>query len=468
MLQLFSSASWRSCYLHRLTPFVTTKCTVLILRTQPGLPRLLHTRFHVSIGRHGSHQFTGHSVMSKAAKSARVGSSPLRKRAGVAPIRLLALGTAATSLWGLANASTSLPSSSTGEVCLDETAACYDSPSCWDCVAQFEEDSLGFCQERYPVLADAGASDCDKFSALFCCSFDVSDLDCAADAVTVDYMRCGLEESGCTFSESVCFSAGGAPNRAAVPDDPVPATPAPIAADDPPTTPPIAIPSPTPIPSLPPTGIPPSPPSFSPIDPKSSPPSDISVVETEPPTLSPTAAPVRPLTTAPVPPLTTTPVLPPTAAPVFPPTQAPVLPSTLAPTSLSTIAPDADTASPTANPTASPKATQTSSPIAMATVAPSSSSSSSSSSSATSSDSGVRGIGLTPAPVAAGVDDDQDDGDVSSVSSSSEPSDTTIVGAAATANGSAAGVLSRRTGMSVTLFGCCVGLVGAWATAALG
>lgn len=57
MFQLFSSASWRSCYLHRLTPFVTTKCT--ILRTQPGLLHLLHTRFHVSIGRHGSHQIHG-------------------------------------------------------------------------------------------------------------------------------------------------------------------------------------------------------------------------------------------------------------------------------------------------------------------------------------------------------------------------------------------------------------------------
>ncbi|CAM9261411.1 unnamed protein product, partial [Scytosiphon promiscuus] len=62
-------------------------------------------------------------------------------------IRLFLLATTATNLLQVVRASTSLPSSSS-ELCPGETGACYDSPLCWACVAQFSEDSSDFCRER--------------------------------------------------------------------------------------------------------------------------------------------------------------------------------------------------------------------------------------------------------------------------------------------------------------------------------
>lgn len=114
----------------------------------------------------------------------------------------------------VASASTSLPSSS--ELCPDETAACYESTLCWDCVAQFE-DSSEYCEDRYPVLAAEGDDGCEAVSALYCCSFDASGQDCLDDTVTVDYFRCGvLEGSGCDLSDSPC---GGSSSSTTSPDD---------------------------------------------------------------------------------------------------------------------------------------------------------------------------------------------------------------------------------------------------------
>ncbi|CAM9261486.1 unnamed protein product, partial [Scytosiphon promiscuus] len=106
------------------------------------------------------------------------------------------------------SSSTSLPSSSS-DLCLDETAACYDSDFCWDCVAQFSDDNLDYCQELYPTLADSASDDCDVAFAQFCCSFDVSGQDCSGDTVTMDLLQCSLEESGCTFSDSSCSGGSG-------------------------------------------------------------------------------------------------------------------------------------------------------------------------------------------------------------------------------------------------------------------
>ncbi|CBN75136.1 expressed unknown protein [Ectocarpus siliculosus] len=114
----------------------------------------------------------------------------------------------------LASASTTLPSSS--ELCPDETAACYESTLCWDCVAQFE-DSSEYCEDRFPVLAAEDDDGCEAASALYCCSFDASGQDCLDDTVTVDYFRCGvLEGSGCDLSDSPC---GGSSSSTTSPDD---------------------------------------------------------------------------------------------------------------------------------------------------------------------------------------------------------------------------------------------------------
>ncbi|CAB1119298.1 unnamed protein product [Ectocarpus sp. CCAP 1310/34] len=114
----------------------------------------------------------------------------------------------------LASASTSLPSSS--ELCPDETAACYESTLCWDCVAQFE-DSSEYCEDRYPVLAAEDDDGCEAATALYCCSFDASGEDCLDDTVTVDYFRCSVVEvSGCDLSDSPC---GGSSSSTTSPDD---------------------------------------------------------------------------------------------------------------------------------------------------------------------------------------------------------------------------------------------------------
>ncbi|CAM9948483.1 unnamed protein product, partial [Ascophyllum nodosum] len=82
-----------------------------------------------------------------------------------------------------ASATTSTPSSST-EICLLESAICFDAGVCWDCVAQLVD--AADCAERYPVLADEGASNCEVGAAMLCCSFDASVEDCLGDAVTMD------------------------------------------------------------------------------------------------------------------------------------------------------------------------------------------------------------------------------------------------------------------------------------------
>lgn len=147
------------------------------------------------------------------------------------PLRLiLVFAAAAAALSRLVSASTSVPSSSS-ELCLDETAACFDSPFCWDCVAQFA-DSSDFCGDLYPVLVvDAGtgaADECEIASALYCCSFDASGQDCLGDEVTTDFFRCGLlEGSGCVLSDSPCSGGSGVSDGS----DGVPATtPAPAPA----------------------------------------------------------------------------------------------------------------------------------------------------------------------------------------------------------------------------------------------
>lgn len=179
------------------------------------------------------------------------------KRARELPLRLvLVYATMATTLLRLASASTSLPSSSS-ELCPDETAACYDSPFCWDCVAQFA-DSSDFCEELYPVLAvDAGTGatdECEIASALYCCSFDASGQDCVGDAVTMDYFRCGLlEESGCALSDPPCSGTSDttlspvSPAPATAPSDSTlsPVTPAPATAPDDSQTAPSASPATT-------------------------------------------------------------------------------------------------------------------------------------------------------------------------------------------------------------------------------
>lgn len=162
------------------------------------------------------------------------------KRARAPAIRLVLLyaNTVTAVLLRLVGASTSLPSSSS-ELCPDETAACYDSPFCWDCVAQFA-DSPNFCEELYPVLAvDAGAGaadECEIASALHCCSFDASGQDCLGDAVTVDFFRCGLlEGSGCALSDPPCSGVSGTTLSSGT--DVSPPTPAPAPAVLPPTAP---------------------------------------------------------------------------------------------------------------------------------------------------------------------------------------------------------------------------------------
>lgn len=169
-----------------------------------------------------------------------------RARARSLPFVLACANTAAV-LVRLVGASTSLPSSSS-ELCPDETAACFDSPFCWDCVAQFA-DSSGFCEDLYPVLAvNAGTEltdECEVASALYCCSFDASGQDCTGDAVTMDFFRCGLlEEYGCVLSDSPC--SGGSDSTLSSGTSVGPATPAPAPDDsqNAPTTPPPTI-SPT-------------------------------------------------------------------------------------------------------------------------------------------------------------------------------------------------------------------------------
>ena len=116
------------------------------------------------------------------------------------------------------SATTSTPSSST-EICLLESATCYDAGLCWDCVAQFVD--AADCAEQYPVLADDGASECEVGAAMLCCSFDASVEDCLGDAVTMDYFQCGLDESGCSPSDSPC-SGDDSPAVAPTPTSPNP------------------------------------------------------------------------------------------------------------------------------------------------------------------------------------------------------------------------------------------------------
>ena len=176
------------------------------------------------------------------------------KRARAPPLRsVLVHATTAAVFLRLVSASTSLPSSSTGDVCPDETAACFDSPFCWDCVAQFA-DSSDFCEDLYPVLAveaGTGATDeCEIASALYCCSFDASGQDCLGDEVTMEFFRCGLlEESGCVLSDSPCSGVSDgtliglwtpAPTPAAFPPTAPPTAPFATAPDDSQDAPPAA------------------------------------------------------------------------------------------------------------------------------------------------------------------------------------------------------------------------------------
>lgn len=217
-----------------------------------------------------------------------------KKRRAAAPLKarvanLFLVINASTNLLHVAHASTSLPSSSS-EACVDETAACYDSALCWDCVAQFAEDGADSCGERYPAMTNSGASDCDVASALFCCSFYVSGQDCLGDAVTMDFFRCGLEESGCTLSESDC-SAGDS--------NPTPSTSDYVLAALPTSTP--VSPSPTPTPATRRSALP----TVSPTDPQTQSPivsftPASSVASTSSPTASPTAtAPLAAQTSSP-------------------------------------------------------------------------------------------------------------------------------------------------------------------------
>jgi len=201
-----------------------------------------------------------------------------KKRERASPLRLFLLASAASTLLDLASASTSLPSSSSSDFCPGETAACYDSPFCWDCVAQFADgpDACG---------ADAGSSECDALAALYCCSFELSGQDCLGDAVTMDYFRCGLlEGSGCAMSDPPCSgTSSGSPTTPTSSSDAVPApsssTVAPLDASLRPTPyAPTTVPETTP----------------SPVDPAGSPPTPASSSEgsqTPPPSTPPTTAP---------------------------------------------------------------------------------------------------------------------------------------------------------------------------------
>eukprot|EP00752_Nemacystus_decipiens_P006911 g6205.t1 len=168
---------------------------------------------------------------------------PRTGRTRATPLRLIFLHTTtAAVLLRLVSATTSVPSSSS-EVCPDETAACYDSPFCWDCVAQFA-DSSDFCGDLYPVLAvDAGTGgtdECEVASALYCCSFDASGQDCLGDEVTMDFFRCGLlEESGCVLSESPCSGVSDGTDTGLSTPAPAPTALSPTA---PPTAPTAAAP----------------------------------------------------------------------------------------------------------------------------------------------------------------------------------------------------------------------------------
>lgn len=114
---------------------------------------------------------------------------------------IYAAGVLLVSTVTVVGASTSLPSSSS-EVCVDEKATCYDENSCWDCVSQTVD--ISSCEESYSILLDDSASDCEILSAEFCCGFDMSSEDCLEDTVTMDYIECSLEDSGCSLPDSPC------------------------------------------------------------------------------------------------------------------------------------------------------------------------------------------------------------------------------------------------------------------------
>lgn len=128
------------------------------------------------------------------------------------------------------SASTTIPSSSS-EVCMDEVATCYDNSFCWDCVAQIVD--ISDCEKTYPILADAGASDCEVESAKLCCSLEMSSENCLEDSVTMDYFQCSLEDSGCSLSNSVCFGDGNAVTVDPAPAPTDPPSPAPVSGEKP-------------------------------------------------------------------------------------------------------------------------------------------------------------------------------------------------------------------------------------------
>ncbi|CAB1099255.1 unnamed protein product [Ectocarpus sp. CCAP 1310/34] len=343
-------------------------------------------------------------------------AAPLKAR--VASIFLVI--NASTILLHVGHGSTSLPSSSS-EACVEEAAACYDSALCWDCVAQFAEDGVDSCGERYPAMSNSGASDCDVASALFCCSFYVSGQDCLDDAVTMEFFQCGLEESGCTLSDSDC-SAGDSSSTPSASDS------APAALST--STPVSLLPGPTPAPY---TAV-------------SSPPT---------PTPSPSAAAT---------PATMQPALP-TVSQTDPQTPSPNVSFTPAQTATSTSSP---TASPTATaslaaqtsrPTASPEAETAAPDQTSGTMAPASSGSD------------VRDLGFTPSPASGLVDGSDIDGnEVTAAPSSSgtgQTDDEPNEGVVESTSGAVTRIpLGGRGGLE----GRCVVLlavVGAWGAAAV-